>query len=148
MTPRRLLLLACLLGAAFSTPAIAAEPVAEGTPTPVHTGNFFGIPRGNRVVAAGLSLGLNGLGQVYNEEPEKGFGMMSAWLTFPLAFGLDALTGRAYGRVFSYAVNVGVKGWSVVDAYNGAAPYPTPTPTPVPTPTPQPTPTPAASPKP
>jgi hypothetical protein len=126
----RTLLLACLVLVGWSPAALAADPAATAaaTPAPIHTGTFFGVPRGNRWIAAGLSLGFNGLGQLYNEEPEKGFGMMAGWLTFPLAYGFDALTGRAYGRVFSYAVNLGIKGWSTVDAFNDAAPYPTPSP--------------------
>ncbi|MDB5096868.1 MAG: hypothetical protein JWM80_1289 [Cyanobacteria bacterium RYN_339] len=130
------LLFACLVLVGWSPAAQAADPAASAAatptapPAPVHTGSFFWLPRGNRWFAASLSMGFNGLGQLYNEEPEKGYGMMAGWLTFPLAYGFDALTGRAYGRLFSYTVNLGIKGWSVVDAFNAAAPYPTPSPHP------------------
>jgi hypothetical protein len=129
------LLFAWLVVCGWSPAALAADPAATEAAVPapkVHTGSFFWLPRGNRWLAAGLSLGFNGLGQLYNEEPEKGYGMMAGWLTFPLAYGFDALTGRAYGRLFSYTANLGIKVWSTVDAFNEAAPYPVPPPSPVP----------------
>lgn len=88
------------------------------------------MPTGNRVLAASLSLLVNGWGQHYNGEPEKGNLMMATLLTFPLAYGLDYLTGGAYMRVFSYTIIVGVKGWSVVDAYQNGGPKLVPVPVP------------------
>lgn len=127
----RLFLALTLLVVGLSAPAaLAAEsPAPKPTPAPVvvpsqHPGYFLGIPRGNRVVAASMSLAFNGLGQLYNDDREKAAGMMAAWLTFPLAVGVDSLTGLSYGRLFTYLLNLSIKGWSVVDAYQGAVPSP------------------------
>lgn len=128
----------CLLLLAMPARAVEPAPTPAATAPPPPPERFFGLPRGNRWLAAGLSLGFNGLGQLYNNDPAKGYGMMAAWLSFPLGYGLDALTGRAYGRLFSYSANVGVKVWSVVDAYQNAVVTPSPTPSPVPVPSPSP----------
>lgn len=102
-------------------PSVAPSPVPE---------TFFGLPRGNRAIAVTLSTVVSGLGQHYNGEPEKGNLMLASLLTFPVAYGLDTLTDGAVLRVFSFVILVGVKGWSVIDAYQHAVPAPAPTPKP------------------
>jgi len=81
---------------------------------------FFGLPRENPWVAGGLSIAVNGLGQFYNQEPQKGWAMASGWLLFPVAWVGDGLTQGAALRVFAYTFNMGVKVWSVWDAFTVA----------------------------
>ncbi len=111
----------------------------EPPPTPPHEGTWLFLPRGNPLIAGGLSLAWNGSGQLYNGETEKGLGMMAGWLAYPLAWGLDSLTGGSYVRLFAFTANMGIKAWSVTDAYQQAAPAPSPSSLP---------PSPAARPKP
>ena len=137
-SPHRALAPALIVVTLAAAPAAAADapaPAAAATPGPAGTWLF--LPRGNRLVASSLSLGLNGLGQVYNGETEKGLGMMSGWLAYPLAWGLDSLTGGSYVRLFAFTANMGIKAWSVTDAWQMAAP-PTPPPAGPPPPPPPP----------
>ena len=145
----RYLLLPCLLlagtaGAAWAAPSPApsaspapraASPAPSASPSPAPR-TYLGLPTQNRVIAASLSLAVNGWGQHYNGEPEKGNLMMASLLTFPVAYGLDYLTGGAYMRVFSFTVISGIKAWSVVDAYQRAVPPPVPVTAPSPSPSP------------
>lgn len=96
----------------------------------------MGLPTQNRLLAASMSLAVNGWGQHYNGDHEKGNLMMATLLTFPIAYGLDYLTGGAYMRVFSYTIITGIKAWSVVDAYQHAVPPPVPVLKPSPSPAP------------
>lgn len=119
----RLFLLVCLTGALVAWPlnAVAASPAPGPSPTPSLSPRlFWGLPTGNPAVAVGLSAAVNGLGQHYNGEPEKGNVMLASLLAFPLAWGVDSLTGGATMRVFAYALIAGVKGWSLWDAYQNA----------------------------
>lgn len=110
---------------AAAAPAAAAEPPAPvPAATPAPGGTWLFLPRGNRWLAGGLSLAWNGTGQLYNGETEKGLGMMAGWLAFPVAWGLDTLTGGSYVRLFAFTANMGVKAWSVTDAWNNAVPTP------------------------
>lgn len=128
-------------GAAWAapTPAPSASPLPKvPSPAPVASASpaprtYLGLPTQNRVLAASLSLVVNGWGQYYNGDHEKGNLMMASLLTFPVAYGLDYLTGGAYMRVFSFTIITGVKAWSVVDAYQNAVP-PAPRPSPSPSP--------------
>lgn len=117
-------------------PKPSVKPSAKPSPAPsagpaVRT--FLGLPTGNRAVAAGLSLAVNGLGQFYNGDGDKGKLMMAPLLVFPVAYGFDALTGSAYMRIFAFAINLSIKPWSVYDAWQNAVPPP-PAPTPSPAP--------------
>lgn len=115
---------------AAPAPAVAAEaPAQAAMPASGQAGTWLFLPRGNRLIASGLSLAWNGTGQLYNGEPEKGLGMMAGWLAFPLAWGLDSLTGGSYVRFFAFTANMGIKAWSVTDAYQQAAPPPSLVPT-------------------
>lgn len=110
---------------AAASPAAAAEPPAPAaTAAPAPGGTWLFMPRGNRWIASSLSLAWNGTGQLYNGETEKGLGMMAGWLAFPAAWGLDALTGGSYVRLFAFTANMGIKAWSVTDAWNNAVPAP------------------------
>lgn len=123
------LLLASLLLATtliVAAPASAAEPAGptQAVAAPVQAGTWLFLPRGNRLLAASLSLGLNGAGQLYNGESEKGLGMLTGWLAFTAAWGVDELAGTGYLRAFAFAANVGIKAWSVADAWQQAASTP------------------------
>jgi hypothetical protein len=140
-----LLVLATAPARAAASPTPAPTPAAKATPAPAPSPavrTFLGLPTGNRAIALGLSLAVNGLGQFYNGDAEKGRLMMAPLLVFPVAYGFDALTGGAYMRIFAYAINLSIKPWSMWDAYQHAVP-PAPSPTPFtrPSPTPMPSPT-------
>ncbi|MEB3330418.1 MAG: hypothetical protein VKQ33_14430 [Candidatus Sericytochromatia bacterium] len=108
------LLAAALVGSLpMAAPAVASEPPEDE--------HWLWLPRHNPAIAASLSLALNGAGQLYNGETEKGVGMMAGWLAFPLAFGVDALTGGGWLRLFAFSANAGIKAWSVTDAWAGAS---------------------------
>lgn len=99
----------------------AAPPSPAATAVPRR---FFGLPTGNPFLAGTLSLALNGLGQAYNGEDDKSRLMMGSLLTFPMAYGVDVLTGKAYMRTFSFAIITAVKAWSVWDAMTDAKTHP------------------------
>lgn len=123
---------------ATTTPAPSpAAPVEPASATVVPT--FLGVPKGNRWIAGTASLMVNGLGQYYNGETANGNLMAASLLTFPLAYGVDALTGSPYMRIFSFTAITMVKVWSVWDAF-------TYTPAPPSVPKPKTSPTPAPSP--
>jgi hypothetical protein len=128
--PRALTLVA-IAAALTAAPAAAAAdapatPAPSPTSAPAPAGTWLFLPRGNRLVATSLSLAVNGLGQLYNGETEKGLGMMSGWLAFPVAWGLDSLTGGSYVRLFAFGANLGIKAWSATDAWQQAVPAPSP----------------------
>ncbi|MEB3223439.1 MAG: hypothetical protein VKS61_15295 [Candidatus Sericytochromatia bacterium] len=108
------LLAILLVGFLLTAPARAAE-------VPVADDRWLWLPRRNPAVAASLSLAWNGTGQLYNGDTEKGLGMMAGWLAFPLAFGIDSLTGGSWLRLFAFGANAGIKVWSVTDAWSGAS---------------------------
>jgi hypothetical protein len=111
--------------------ALASEgPTPAKSVAPSDSGHWLFLPRGNRLLAATLSLGLNGTGQLYNGENEKGLGMMAGWLAFTAAYGFDELIGTGYLRAFAFAANAGIKVWSVADAWQQAGPAPAPSATP------------------
>lgn len=99
---------------------------ATPSPGPMEDKWLF-LPKHQPWIAVSLSLACNGLGQFYNGEPEKGSTMLAGWLTFPLAYAVDSLTGGSFVRVFSLGANAVIKIWSVSDAYQGALPSPAPT---------------------
>lgn len=141
-TPLRAFAPALMLAMLAAAPAAAADaPAPAATLALAPSGTWLFLPRGNRLIAGSLSLAFNGAGQLYNGETEKGLGMMSGWLAYPLAWGLDSLTGGSYVRLFAFTANMGIKAWSVTDAWQQAAPAPAPSPAP-----PAPTPAPAAPP--
>lgn len=105
--------------AASASPPVSAVATPSPAPAPP---SFLWLPRHNRLIAVSLSLGFNGLGQIYNGDTERGLSMMAGWLSYPLAYAIDTLTQTSYLRVFSFTLNAGVKGWSVWDAYQGAGP--------------------------
>lgn len=107
-----------LVLAALAAP-VGAAPEAAPSPEPVR--RYMGLPTGKPLVAAGLSLAVSGWGQHYNGDAEKGNMMLASLLTFPVAYGLDTLTGGSMMRVFTFVLLTGVKGWSVYDAYQHAA---------------------------
>lgn len=118
----------CLLAvwlALLPFPAWAAGPSRE-----TDEERWLFLPKHQPWIAASLSLACNGLGQFYNGEPEKGRTMLAGWLTFPLALGVDSLTGGSFVRVFSLGANAVIKIWSVTDAYQRAGPLPSPAPSP------------------
>jgi len=116
----------CLLAVGLVATVLAAPVGAapEGAPAAVETRRYMGLETGKPLVAAGLSLAVSGWGQHYNGEPEKGNMMLASLLTFPVAYGLDTLTGGSMMRVFTFVLLTGVKGWSVYDAYHSARPLP------------------------
>lgn len=131
------------LPSASPVPSVSPKPTAKATtaakPSPAPSASpavrtFLGLPTGNRAVAAGLSLAVNGLGQFYNGDGDKGKLMMAPLLVFPVAYGFDYLTGSAYMRIFAFAINLSIKPWSVYDAWQNAVPPPSPSPVPSPAP--------------
>lgn len=124
-TPFRALAPVLIVATLAAPPAAAADLPAPATaPAIAPSGTWLFLPRGNRLIASSLSLAWNGTGQLYNGETEKGLGMMAGWLAYPLAWGLDSLTGGSYVRLFAFTANIGIKAWSVTDAYQQAAPTP------------------------
>ncbi len=81
------------------------------------------IPRHNPLIAMGLSLAVNGLGQFYNGDASKGWWMLGSWLVYPAAWGLDSLLQTGYFRAGALVLELGVKGYSAYDAYQSAAAY-------------------------
>jgi hypothetical protein len=121
------LLAPVLAGLLLTAPAAAAEEAPAED-------RWLWLPRHNPAIAATLSLAWNGTGQLYNGETEKGLGMMAGWLVFPLAFGVDSLTGGSWLRLFAFSANAGIKAWSVTDAWAGASGSPPPASAPSPAP--------------
>ncbi len=81
------------------------------------------VPRHNPLIAMGLSLAVNGLGQFYNGDATKGWWMLGSWLVYPAAWGLDSLLQTGYFRTGALLLELGVKGYSAFDAYQSAAAY-------------------------
>ena len=134
-TPLRAFAPVLLVATLAAPPAAAADDAASAqAPLPAVSDTWLFLPRGNPWLAGGLSLAWNGTGQLYNGQTEKGLGMMSGWLAFPLAWGLDSLTGGSYVRLFAFTANLGIKAWSVTDAIQQAAPPAPPPPSLPPTP--------------
>jgi len=71
-------------------------------------------------IAAGLSLGVNGLGQVYNGDLDRAWWAIAPALAYPVAWGVDALTGSNVARTATVVWWTGAKAWSSWDAYHEA----------------------------
>ncbi|HEY9724124.1 MAG TPA: hypothetical protein V6D47_19125 [Oscillatoriaceae cyanobacterium] len=118
-------LVAAQVATATAIPSPAPSPALQAkTASATVVPTFFGVPKGNRWVAGTFSLMVNGLGQYYNGENDTGNVMAATLLTFPIAYGVDSLTGSPYLRIFSYTAMTMVKVWSVWDAFTYSPPPP------------------------
>lgn len=107
------------LAEAFATPSAIASADAS-RPAAI---NFFDVlPRHDPRTAALLSMGITGLGQFYNGEPAKGWWMLSPWAIYPLAWGADTYLQTGYFRTGALVLALGVKGYSILDAWAVARP--------------------------
>lgn len=106
--------------------ALAAAPGFAAPADPAPEATFYGLKKHSPWTAAGLSLAVSGLGQYYNDQPDKGNWMLGSLALFPAAWALDALTGTAYARTIAFIALLTVKGVSVQDAWVNAAPAPEP----------------------
>lgn len=71
-------------------------------------------------IAAGLSLGVNGLGQVYNGDWDRAWWAWAPLLAYPVAWGIDSLAGSNVARTATVVWWTGAKAWSSWDAYHEA----------------------------
>jgi hypothetical protein len=78
------------------------------------------LPPHDPWIAAGLSLGVNGLGQVYNGDWDHAWWAIAPALAYPVAWGVDALTGSSVARTATVVWWTGAKAWSSWDAYHEA----------------------------
>ena len=118
------------------TPVDRAGPIASATASPdvsipersdslsVSGSPFDWLPPHDPWIAAGLSLGVNGLGQVYNGDWDRAWWAWAPVLAYPCAWGLDALTGSNAARTTTVIWWTGAKVWSCWDAYHEAARLP------------------------
>jgi len=123
---------------AWALPASGAPPLtslASGSGSVILTlpasdsvvpgGNLFAVlPPHDPWIAAGLSLGVNGLGQIYNDDWDRAWWALAPVLTYPLAWGLDTLTGSNVARTLTVVWWTGAKSWSVWDAFQRAEAQP------------------------
>ena len=115
-----------LLTCGLQFPALAAEPsrpVIDGSAAAIATGSLAiaplsWLPPHDPWVAAGLSLGVNGLGQVYNGDWDKAWWAWAPLLAYPVAWGIDALAGSNVARTTTVVWWTGAKVWSSWDAFH------------------------------
>lgn len=107
---------------------IAASDSAEAKPVQAaqaaqaaQAGILDFLPRRDPNTAALLSLAVNGAGQFYNGEAGKGWWLLGSWGLYPLAWVADEYLQSGYFRTGAVAIGLGVKGYSVWDAYFTAA---------------------------
>ncbi|MBI6545485.1 MAG: hypothetical protein HY692_01745 [Cyanobacteria bacterium NC_groundwater_1444_Ag_S-0.65um_54_12] len=79
------------------------------------------LPPHQPQIAMWLSIAVNGAGQFYNGEWNKGWLMLAPWGLYPLAWGGDALLQTGYFRTGVFLLGLGVKVYSAWDAYQVAA---------------------------
>ena len=78
------------------------------------------LPPRDPWIASGLSLAVNGLGQIYNGDDEKAWWLLGAWGLFPLAWAWDAQAGTGTARVLVVTGMLGAKAWACWDAWQVA----------------------------
>lgn len=119
--PARAALAAAITLSLSALPA-RSEPQTGFSPAPLppEQAIFSSLPQHNPMLAAGLSLGLNGAGQFYNHESPKGWWMLAPVLAYPAAWLLDAALGVGYFRFGDTVLMVGTKLYSAYDAYRVA----------------------------
>lgn len=81
---------------------------------------FSSLPQGDPRIAAGLSLAVNGAGQFYNQQSEKGWWCLAPVLAYPAAWLVDYGMGGAIFRMTDLVLIMGVKAYSAWDAYQEA----------------------------
>jgi hypothetical protein len=118
---KRLVVAALALSTGMATAAWAAPaPGFTPAPLPPEQALFAPLPQHDPRIAAGLSFLVNGTGQFYNHESAKGWWMLAPVLAYPVAWLIDSAFGVGYGRLSDAVLIVGVKGYSVWDAYREA----------------------------
>ena len=100
-----------------ASPATPSIPVASPERA---TGIRDFLPPRDPGTAALLSLVVTGAGQFYNGEAAKGWWMLSPWALYPLAWVADAYFETGYARTGVVVLGLGVKGYSVWDAFSTA----------------------------
>lgn len=108
-----------LMGASV---AAVAAPATESLQLalPMEQAIFSPLPQRDPLLAAGLSLAVNGAGQFYNHQSEKGWWCLAPVLVYPAAWLLDFGLGGAVLRMTDVVLILGVKVYSTWDAYQEA----------------------------
>lgn len=103
-----------------AAPPGSPAPAYTPAPLPPEQALFSWLPPRDPLIAAGLSLGVNGAGQFYNHQSEKGWWMLAPVLLFPAAWALDYVMDAGYARAGVAVLFLGAKVYSVFDAYQSA----------------------------